>query len=59
MVSLLALLNEQSLHQSFRNFELGLNNQTLRPDLVYEQIRTVWPALVKRYEELVEATTPS
>ena len=59
MVSLLALLNEQSLHQSFRNFELGLNNQTLSPGVVYEQIRSVWPALVKRYEELVEATTPS
>lgn len=59
MVSLLALLNEQSLHQSFRNFELGLNNQTLKPDLVLEQILTVWPTVVKRYEELVESSTPS
>ncbi|MFN7506901.1 MAG: response regulator, partial [Limnobacter sp.] len=59
MVSLLALLGEQALHGVFREFEQGLNNQTVESSEVLEQIRTVWPALVKRYSEMAEKTTPA
>ncbi|MEH6998461.1 MAG: ATP-binding protein [Limnobacter sp.] len=59
MVSLLALLGEQALHHVFRDFEQGLNNQTIDAKEVLDQIRTVWPALVKKYSELVEKATPT
>lgn len=59
MVSLLALLGEQALHHVFRDFEQGLNNQTMGAKEVLDQIRTVWPALVKKYSELTEKATPT
>lgn len=59
MVSLLALLNEQALHRSFREFEQDLNTQMQSAQEVYSQIKTVWPALLQRYVELAEATSPS
>jgi CheY-like chemotaxis protein len=59
MVSLLALLGEKALHHVFREFEQGLNNQTTDTQEVLDQIRTVWPALVKKYSELLENTTPT
>jgi len=59
MVSLLALLGEQALHQVFREFEQGLNNQTMEAKEVLDQIRTVWPALVGKYSEMAEKTTPT
>lgn len=59
MVSLLALLNELALHHKFREFEQGLNKQVRSASEVFEDIRTVWPALVQRYAELSEATTPT
>lgn len=59
MVSLLALLGEQALHHVFRDFEQALNNQTIDAKEVLDQIRTVWPALVKKYSELVEKATPT
>ena len=59
MVSLLALLGEKALHHVFRDFEQGLNNQTMGAKEVLDQIRTVWPALVKKYSELTEKATPT
>lgn len=58
MVSLLALLNEDDLHRVFREFEQGLNTQVLSAREVHSQIRTVWPALVQKYAELAESTSP-
>ena len=59
MVSLLALLNEQALHHRFREFEQGLNMQLLNTREVLEDIRSLWPALVSKYSELSETTTPT
>ena len=56
--SLLALLGEKSLHHLFREFEQGLNNQTVQAIEVLDQIRTVWPALVTKYSGLAEKATP-
>jgi signal transduction histidine kinase/ActR/RegA family two-component response regulator len=59
MVSLLALLGEHALHRVFREFEQGLNNQTTGSSEVLDQVRMVWPALVSKYSELAEKTTPT
>lgn len=59
MVSLLALLDEQELHAQFRHFEQGLGDGTLKQDDVLNQIRAAWPALVNRYLQQADATTPS
>jgi hypothetical protein len=43
----------------FREFEQGLNNQTTGSSEVLDQVRMVWPALVSKYSELAEKTTPT
>jgi CheY-like chemotaxis protein len=59
MVSLLALLDEQELHSQFRFFEQGLGDGTLKPGDVLNQIHAAWPALVTRYTQQADATTPT
>lgn len=58
MVSLLALLNEESLHRRFREFEQGLNMQVLNTHEVYLNVRVMWPSLLRKYAELAETTSP-
>ncbi|MBU0785253.1 MAG: response regulator [Gammaproteobacteria bacterium] len=59
LVSLLALLDEQELHVLFRSFEQGLGDGSLKPDDALNQIHAAWPALVLRYTQQADATTPS
>lgn len=57
MVSLLALLDEQALHCQFREFEQGLSRGSLKADIVLNEIRQMWPALVRRYQQQAKTTT--
>ncbi|HEX4844143.1 MAG TPA: ATP-binding protein [Limnobacter sp.] len=49
MVSLLAIMNEQTLHQQFRAFEQALKRGELRCETVLAEVEHLWPDLVQRY----------
>lgn len=59
MVSLLALLGENSMQQQFREFERGLNDDALHSDTVLEKVQAMWPELLARYADNTATPTPT